>query len=129
MCYSVDMAQKLETIPNTKDNTMDNKNNDDFDFEIVDPESVQFAKRGRKSNVDPKLIEALTKLPKGKSMKIGSMKVDTKASTFRTDKARISAQIRTACANANLKNFQIRWSTDGVPFVEALAWHKHKYWA
>ena len=100
---------------------MSDPNNDDFEFEIVDSGSVEFAKRGRKSKVDPKLTEMRKQLPKGKTIKIGKMKVDPKASTFRTDKARVSAQIRTACANANLKNFQIRWSIDGVPFVESLA--------
>lgn len=116
------MAQEIHTNSNIKTNTKDNKmnkpNNDDFEFEIVEPNSAQFAKRGRKSNIDPKLTEALTKLPKGKAIKISKMSLDTKADTFRIDKARISAQIRTACANANLTNFRIRWSIDGVPFVE-----------
>jgi len=116
------MAQKIHTnsntIPNMKGNTMNTSNPDDFSFEIVDSNSVEFAKRGRKSNVDPKMIEALSKLPKGKSLKISNMKLNPNAQEFRTDKARISAQIRTACANANLTNFRIRWSTDGVPFVE-----------
>lgn len=106
------------TIPNMKGNKMAQSNSNDFGFEIVDTNSVQFAKRGRKSNVDPKLIDALSKLPKGKSLRISNMKLDPKADTFRTDKARVSAQIRTACSNANLSNFRIRWSIDGVPFVE-----------
>lgn len=97
---------------------MSKPNDDDFSFEIVETNSIQFAKRGRKSNVDPKLVEALSKLPKGKAIKISKMSLDTKANTFRADKARVSAQIRTACANANLTNFRIRWSVDGVPFVE-----------
>lgn len=91
----------------------------DDDFEIVESNSVEFARRGRKSIVDQKLIDILKSMPKGKTVAIRKMALDPKANTYKTDKARISSQIRTACAKANLETFRIRWSVDGVPFVEA----------
>lgn len=87
------------------------------DFEIVDASSVSFVKRGRKSVADPKLVEALKKLPKGKAMVIASLKQDPKAPTYANDKARVASQIRTACKSAQLADFSIRWSETGVPQV------------
>ncbi len=94
-------------------------NSGDNEFEIVDANSVNFAKRGRKSNIDPKLVEFLKTMPKGKTVAIRKMALDPKAVNYKTDKARISSQIRVACDQANLDTYRIRWSTDGVPFVEA----------
>jgi len=87
------------------------------DFEIVDAKSVQFVKRGRKSVADPKLVEALKKLPNGKAMVIASLKQDPKADTYANDKARVASQIRTACKSAGLDSFSIRWTETGVPQV------------
>ena len=87
------------------------------DFEIVDASSVQFVKRGRKSIADPKLVNALKGLGKGKAMVITPLRQDPKSATYANDKARVASQIRTACKSANLSDFSIRWSPDGVPQV------------
>jgi hypothetical protein len=87
------------------------------DFEIVDSSSVSFARRGRPSAVNPLLIEKLKGLPNGKAMKISGMALDANASDYKTAKARVSAQIRTACKAAELKGFDIRWTLEGVPMV------------
>lgn len=87
------------------------------DFEIVDSSSVSFARRGRPSAVNPLLIEKLKTLPVGKAMRVGSMRLDANASDYKTAKARVSAQIRTACKAAGLKSFDIRWTVEGVPLV------------
>jgi hypothetical protein len=89
----------------------------DEGFEFLDSSEVEYVRRGRKSNVNPKLVETLSKLPKGKSIAITSMKQDPKSPTYKTDKARIASQIRTACQSANLDTFRILWSPAGVPQV------------
>lgn len=87
------------------------------DFEFINAEDISFVKRGRKSNVNPKLIEALKTLTKGKAIAIKSFSLDTNAENFKTEKARISSQIRSACVEANLTHFSIRWSPNGTPQV------------
>ena len=87
------------------------------DFEIVDSSSVHFVKRGRKSVADPKLVNALKGLGKGKAMIIATLKQNPKSDTYANDKARVGSQIRTACKSAGLSDFSIRWSPDGVPQV------------
>lgn len=94
-------------------------NNDDNDFEIVEANSVEFSRRGRKPKADQKLIDFLKTMPKGKTVAIRKLALDPMSANYKTDKARISSQIRTACQKANLDTYRIRWSTDGIPFVEA----------
>lgn len=89
----------------------------DGGFEFIDASAVEYVRRGRKSNVDPKLIEVLAKLPKGKAIALPSMKQDPTSDTYKTDKARISSQIRSACQSAGVANFRILWSPQGVPQV------------
>ena len=87
------------------------------DFEIIELTEVEYVRRGRKSNVDPKVVDALTKLPKGKAIALTTMKQDPKSPTYATDKARIASQIRTACRMANVEGYRILWSPPGVPQV------------
>ena len=87
------------------------------DFEIIEVTEVEYVRRGRKSNVDPKVVDALTKLPKGKAIALTTMKQDPKSPTYATDKARIASQIRTACRMANVEGYRILWSPQGVPQV------------
>lgn len=87
-----------------------------FEFEFIDEGSMEFVQRGRKSNVPPALIDALAKMPKGKAVRLTGMKVNVKAPTVKTDKARVGATIRSASAQAKVK-VQILWSPDGVPQV------------
>lgn len=107
----------------TKENTgsnnepKDKAKADNLDFQIIDPNSVEFATRGRKSMADPELIKSLKGLTKGMAMLIPSMAVNPNAETFKTDKARISNRIRTACEKANLTNWNIQFTVDGIPTV------------
>jgi hypothetical protein len=87
------------------------------DFEFIKAEDVSFVKRGRKSTADAGLISALKTLPKGGAIAIKKMKLDPNAENYKTEKARISSQIRSACRAANLSDFAIRFSPDGVPQV------------
>jgi len=89
------------------------------EFEIVDSNSIQYVRRGRKAKADPVLIEKLRALPVGKAMVIRSLQVDPKSPKFANDKARIASQIRTACKAAEMPSgtFQILWTPDGIPQV------------
>lgn len=119
------MDQFHQSIPSNssqKEKAMAQKNSGESpdnsdDFEFINSDEIEFVKRGRKSNVDPKLVTMLSQLPKGKAVAISSLKVDPKADNFRTEKARISSQIRTACRQANLDQFRILWTPNGVPQV------------
>lgn len=92
-------------------------NGEDDEFEFIDSSEVEFVRRGRKSNIDGKLVAKLATLPKGKSVAIVSLRQDPTLSTYKTDKARVSSQIRTACVSAGLDGFRILWSPAGVPQV------------
>ena len=119
------MDKVIHILPNTinipiahrKGNTMNNPKKDDF--EIINADDISFVKRGRKALVNAELVEALKTLQKGKAMALKSLIVDPKATNFANEKARIASQIRTACREANLINFSILWSPQGVPQVLA----------
>lgn len=87
------------------------------DFVYIDENEISFVKRGRKAKADPELIKMLSGIPNGKGLAITKMKLDPNAENYKTEKARIASQIRTACAAANLKSFRILWSPQGVPQV------------
>ena len=89
------------------------------EFEFVDASAVEFVRRGRKSNVDQKVVEQLAKLPKGKALILSGMKQNPNADTYANDKSRISGQIRTACGLAGIakSEFRILWTPTGVPQV------------
>lgn len=87
------------------------------DFEFIDASAVSFVRRGRKSNIDEKLVTALKSLKKGNAVAIKSMSVDMTDPDFKTEKARISSQLRKACELAGLTKFSVRWSPVGVPQV------------
>lgn len=89
------------------------------EFEVVNANDIQFVKRGRKSNANPALIEALKGLQKGQALVVSNMKADPKSENYGTEKSRISSQIRTACRQANLTGFRILWTPNGVPQVVA----------
>jgi hypothetical protein len=87
-------------------------------FQIIDESALEFVQRGRKSNADPELVDALRKLTKGKALAVPSEKVNMKAEALivKTEKARISAGLRQAGKLADVK-IAIRWSPEGVPQV------------
>lgn len=89
----------------------------DFDFEIIDENDIERVARGRKSNVDPKMVDAFRTLKKGKAARIGSMKLDPTLPTYKTDKARVSASLRSAVRRAGHEDFAIEFTPDGVPQV------------
>ena len=94
-------------------------------YQIIDETALEFVQRGRKSNADPELVDALRKLTKGKALAIASQKVDMKAEALivKTEKARISANLRSAGKLAGVK-VAIRWSPVGVPQIAILSTSK-----
>jgi hypothetical protein len=89
----------------------------DFDFEIIEETQITRVPRGRKSNIDPAMVDAFRALKKGKAVRITSMKLDPKAPTYKTDKARVSASLRSAIRRAGHEDFAIEFSPEGVPQV------------
>ena len=87
-----------------------------MDFSFIDEGDMEFTPRGRKSNVPQELVDAIRKMPKGKALVLSAYKVNTKAETAKTDRARVGATIRSASAQAGVK-VAIRWSPTGVPQV------------
>jgi len=86
---------------------------DDFDFEIVNENELTFAARGRKSQVDPAIAQAIVKLTAGKVLAIRSMKIDPKD---KAAKARVLASLRSAGKSVGIK-VSVRFTVDGVPTV------------
>lgn len=87
------------------------------DFEFIEASEVEMVRRGRQSSIDPNLIANLAKLTKGKAIVIKSMKLDPTAKGYKNEKNRVSATIRSACKQANLDKYSVRWSPTGVPQV------------
>jgi hypothetical protein len=94
-------------------------------YQIIDESALEFVQRGRKSNADPELVDALRKLTKGKALALPSEKVDmtSPAEVVKTEKARISANLRSAGKLAGVK-VAIRWSPIGVPQIAILSTSK-----
>lgn len=86
------------------------------DYEVVSESELEFARRGRKSSAPQALVTAIAKMKKGQALKLSGMTVNLKAPNAKTEKARISAVIRSAGKQAGRK-VGIRWSVAGVPQV------------
>lgn len=129
---------------------MPNQKDDDFDFEIIDENEVELVKKGRKANINHKLLEAMKKLPTGKVIKLPSHAVeqsivqevrklqnelatgnpqDKDAKNARlqslqkeiaSHKAKYSANIRAHAEKAKWENASIKWSIDYCPIVSRI---------
>lgn len=94
-----------------------NKNNG-WDFEEISESEVTGVPRGRKSNVDPELVNGLRTLAKGRAIRIPSQALDPQADNYKTEKARVSAMLRTAMRTAGHDDFSIIFSPEGVPQIK-----------
>lgn len=86
------------------------------EFEFVNESELDFSRRGRKSQVSQALVTAISKMKKGQALKLSGMTVNPSSPKAKTEKARISAQIRQAGRLAK-RSIGIRWSVAGVPQV------------
>ena len=93
-------------------------NDDDFDFEIIPENSVQRTPRGRKSNADPRLVKALSKMTRGQTARIDALALNPASPDYKTEKARLSANIRSAGKLAGHEKVGIVFSPSGVPQVK-----------
>jgi hypothetical protein len=85
-------------------------------FEIIEESEVQFAKRGRKSNIDQTLVENLKSVKKNQRIAFRSFRIESdNAQTIKTEKARLSAHIRAAAKAANWESVSIKWTVDNTP--------------
>lgn len=89
----------------------------EFEFEIIDETEIESVSRGRKSSVPQELIDGLRGLKAGKAVRIPSQKLDPASVTYKTDKARVSAVLRTAMRAAGHKGFSIIFTPEGVPQI------------
>lgn len=87
-------------------------------FEIIDENEMEFTPRGRKSNVPQALVKALKELKTGTAVRLTdkTFVVSPQSPTAKTDRARISAMIRSAGKLAGVE-VSIKWSPAGVPQV------------
>lgn len=105
---------------NEKDKNIDKNNN--FVFEIVDENEMQFASRGRKSNISDEQLELVSiqiKKSPNKYIKFISLAlpkeiVDVKAQ--KNHKAAVSSTIRTMGKKLGYKS-TIRWNMNNIPCV------------
>ena len=86
------------------------------DFEVVSEDSLEFSKRGRKSQVSPALVKGIGNLTKGKALIVKSMAVNPNSPKAKTEKAKHSATLRQAGRQAG-KKVRIGWSPAGIPQV------------
>ena len=96
---------------------MASNKSDDWAFEEIPEDQIRGVPRGRKSNVDPALVDGLRTLAKGRAIRIPSQALDPKAANYRTEKARVSAMLRTAMKAAGHSEFSIVFSPEGVPQI------------
>lgn len=97
----------------------------DKKYQIIDEAELEFVPRGRKSNTDPELVDAMRKLTSGKALAIHSLQVDMKlsAEVVKSEKARISATLRASAKQAEV-TIAIRWSPAGVPQIAVVSTSK-----
>jgi hypothetical protein len=89
------------------------KSSDNHEFEFVNESELRFAKRGRKSQVNPEIVAQIKMLTAGKCLTIKSLRVDPKD---KSRKATVSAQLR-SCGKAAGVEVDIQFTVDGVPTV------------
>ena len=86
----------------------------------IDESEMEFAKRGRKSNLNPEFIEQMKKLQIGKLYAIREFQIigETDKEIIKTKKSGIAMKLRSALRQANRQEFQIKWTTDLIPCVK-----------
>jgi len=129
MCYARNWSgnrsteltkEKGKEMPKEKGPEMPEENDSELNFEIIDESEMEFAKRGRKSNVNPEFIEQMKKLQIGKMYAIREFQIigETDKEKVKAKKSAIAMKLRSALRQANRQEFQIKWTTDLIPCVK-----------
>jgi len=85
-------------------------------FEVIDADEVQSVPRGRKSNIDPTLVDALRSVKAGQAIRIPSEQCDPTSPDYRKEKARVSAMLRSGMKAAG-RTGSIVFTPEGVPQI------------
>lgn len=88
-----------------------------MNYEFIDETDIESVKRGRKSSADPKLVDALRQLPEGKAVVVKDLALDPSDPDYKSHKATVSAQIRSAGKQAGVE-VSIAFTPTGVPQVK-----------
>lgn len=121
MCYARNWSGNRSTeLPKEMGKEMAKEKDSELSFEIIDESEMEFAKRGRKSNVNPEFIEQMKKLQIGKMYAIREFQIigETDKEKVKAKKSAIAMKLRSALRQANRQEFQIKWTTDLIPCVK-----------
>lgn len=121
MCYARNWSGNRSTeLTKEKGKEMPKEKDSELSFEIIDESEMEFAKRGRKSNVNPEFIEQMKKLQIGKLYAIREFQIigETDKEIIKAKKSAIAMKLRSALRQANRQEFQIKWTTDYIPCVK-----------
>lgn len=99
---------------------MAKEKNSELSFEIIEESEMEFAKRGRKSNLNPEFIEQMKTLQIGNLYAIREFQIvgETDKEIIKAKKQAISMKLRSALRQANRQQFQIKWTTNLIPCVK-----------
>lgn len=86
-----------------------------FKIQKIDAASIKSTPRGRKSNADPEFVSALRGAAAGTAFIIPEYALNPKADNYKTEKARVSAMIRSAVKAAGHSGCSVKFTPDGIP--------------
>ena len=121
MCYARNWSGNRSTeLTKEKGKEMPKEKDSELSFEIINESEMEFAKRGRKSNVNPEFIEQMKSLKVGQMYAIKEFQIigETDKEIIKAKKSAISMKLRSALRQANRSEFQIKWTTNNIPCVK-----------
>lgn len=121
MCYARNWSGNRSTeLPKEMGKEMAKEKNSELSFEIIEESEMEFAKRGRKSNLNPEFIEQMKTLQIGNLYAIREFQIvgETDKEIIKAKKQAISMKLRSALRQANRQQFQIKWTTNLIPCVK-----------
>lgn len=91
------------------------------DYEYIDESEMPKGSRGRPSEYDPKLVEMLKGIPKGRSLVVKALAFPNPSDTdaYKRHKANKGASIRNASKSAGVR-VSVTW-VQGIPYVKVVA--------
>lgn len=114
------VGNRSTELPKEMGKEMAKEKDSELSFEIIEESEMEFAKRGRKSNLNPEFIEQMKKLQIGKMYAIREFQIigETDKEIIKAKKSTIAMKLRSALRQANRQEFQIKWTTDLIPCVK-----------
>jgi len=114
------VGNRSTELPKEMGKEMAKEKNSELSFEIIEESEMEFAKRGRKSNLNPEFIEQMKTLQIGNLYAIREFQIvgETDKEIIKAKKQAISMKLRSALRQANRQQFQIKWTTNLIPCVK-----------